>query len=209
MPQPRPTRHARYAASQQTPSVRAPIVAWRCGARLPPRVTHMTVDKLWIHICEPAVQGLCGHNLWITCGSPVDARPRRSVIHRSCASDPRHAHRPSTAEHRRELTFPQVSGLSATVIHISRGPMTKTNPSNAMRDHAPEGLQGLVDYARLVDRIRCVRSATWLYRLLRSAMSWRTFRSACMTVVWSRPPKAWPIFGRERSVSSRQRYIAI
>src|ERR671915_1655934 len=31
---------------------------------------------------------------------------------------------------------------------------------------------------------------------------------ACMTVEWSRPPKAFPIFGRETSVSSRERYMA-
>src|SRR5260370_8642146 len=30
-----------------------------------------------------------------------------------------------------------------------------------------------------------------------------------MTVVWSRPPKCWPILGSDRSVSSRHRYIAI
>ena len=28
-------------------------------------------------------------------------------------------------------------------------------------------------------------------------------------MVWSRPPKVWPIFGSDKSVSSRQRYIAI
>src|SRR6478609_4263609 len=43
----------------------------------------------------------------------------------------------------------------------------------------------------------------------RSPMSSRILRSACMTVVWSRPPKCWPIFGSDRSVISRQRYIAI
>ena len=57
--------------------------------------------------------------------------------------------------------------------------------------------------------MRLVSSVTWLKTLRRSAMSSRIFRSACMTVVWSRPPNCWPIFGRERSVSSRQRYIAI
>src|SRR5215813_10606340 len=40
-------------------------------------------------------------------------------------------------------------------------------------------------------------------------MSERILRSACITVVWSRPPNCWPIFGSERSVSSRHRYIAI
>src|SRR5918993_2105933 len=31
---------------------------------------------------------------------------------------------------------------------------------------------------------------------------------ACMTVEWSRPPKAFPILGRDSSVSSRERYMA-
>src|SRR6478672_82425 len=43
----------------------------------------------------------------------------------------------------------------------------------------------------------------------RSPMSSRILRFACMTVVWSRPPKSWPILGRLRSVISRQRYMAI
>jgi hypothetical protein len=33
------------------------------------------------------------------------------------------------------------------------------------------------------DLMRLVRSVTWLYRLRRSAISWRIFRSACITVV--------------------------
>ena len=43
----------------------------------------------------------------------------------------------------------------------------------------------------------------------RSDISWRILRSACITVVWSRPPNCWPILGSESSVSSRHRYIAI
>src|SRR5918998_5143050 len=31
---------------------------------------------------------------------------------------------------------------------------------------------------------------------------------ACITVEWSRPPKAFPILGRDSSVSSRERYMA-
>ena len=49
---------------------------------------------------------------------------------------------------------------------------------------------------------------TWSKTSRRSAISARIFFSAYMTVVWSRP-KAWPILGRERSVSSRHRYMAI
>ena len=37
----------------------------------------------------------------------------------------------------------------------------------------------------------------------------RIFLSALMTVVWSRPPNSRPILGRERSVSSRHRYMAM
>ncbi|CAM5569419.1 hypothetical protein SALBM217S_00020 [Streptomyces griseoloalbus] len=43
----------------------------------------------------------------------------------------------------------------------------------------------------------------------RSAIRLRIFRSACITVVWSRPPNSAPIFGSDRSVSSRHRYMAI
>jgi hypothetical protein len=34
------------------------------------------------------------------------------------------------------------------------------------------------------------------------------FAVACMTVEWSRPPKAFPILGSDSSVSSRERYMA-
>ena len=62
---------------------------------------------------------------------------------------------------------------------------------------------------RLCCLIRLVSSVTWLKMLRRSAISWRILRSACMTVVWSRPPNCWPILGSDSSVSSRHRYIAI
>lgn len=57
--------------------------------------------------------------------------------------------------------------------------------------------------------MRLVSSVTWLKVSRLAAMSSVIFLLACMTVVWSRPPKAAPIFGRDRSVSSRHRYIAI
>ncbi len=57
--------------------------------------------------------------------------------------------------------------------------------------------------------IRVVSSVTWWKTLRRSARSLRIRRSAFMTVVWSRPPNCCPILGRESSVSSRHRYIAI
>src|ERR671912_1378102 len=34
------------------------------------------------------------------------------------------------------------------------------------------------------------------------------FEVACMTVEWSRPPNAFPILGKDSSVSSRERYMA-
>ncbi len=67
----------------------------------------------------------------------------------------------------------------------------------------------LDSHARARDLIRLVSSLIWLNTLIRSAIRPRIFRSACMTVVWSRPPKVWPIFGSDRSVSSRHRYMAI
>jgi hypothetical protein len=57
--------------------------------------------------------------------------------------------------------------------------------------------------------IRAVSSWTCSKVLRRWAISLRIFLSACMTVVWSRPPKVWPMRGSERSVSSRHRYMAI
>lgn len=56
--------------------------------------------------------------------------------------------------------------------------------------------------------MRLVSSAIWLYSERRSAICWRILRSACITVVWSRPPNACPIRGSDRSVSSRHRYMA-
>ena len=57
--------------------------------------------------------------------------------------------------------------------------------------------------------IRAVSSWTCSKVLRRWAISLRIFLSACMTVVWSRPPNVWPMRGSERSVSSRHRYMAI
>src|SRR6516165_4700917 len=57
--------------------------------------------------------------------------------------------------------------------------------------------------------MRLVSSVTWLKIDRRSAISERILRSACITVVWSRPPNCWPILGSDMSVSSRHRYMAI
>ena len=56
--------------------------------------------------------------------------------------------------------------------------------------------------------MRLVSSLTVLNVLRRSAISPRMRLFAYMTVVWSRPPNSFPIFGSEESVSSRERYIA-
>src|SRR5699024_12437768 len=66
-----------------------------------------------------------------------------------------------------------------------------------------------VDQARRCCLIRLVSSVTWLNVERRSAICWRIFLLACITVVWSRPPKSCPIFGSGSSVSSRHRYVAI
>ena len=42
----------------------------------------------------------------------------------------------------------------------------------------------------------------------RCAPEFSIFRTACNTVVWSRPPKRRPISGNDRSVNSFARYIA-
>jgi len=59
-------------------------------------------------------------------------------------------------------------------------------------------------------------SCNWLFktsisaaRVLSTPISDSILRTACRTVVWSRPPKRRPISGNERSVSVLARYIAI
>ena len=56
--------------------------------------------------------------------------------------------------------------------------------------------------------MRAVRSWTRLYTDLSSEIRRVILDVAWITVVWSRPPNSFPIFGREASVSSRERYIA-
>ena len=58
-------------------------------------------------------------------------------------------------------------------------------------------------------RMRAVSSVTCVYTDRRSCMSFSIFLFAYMTVVWSRLPKSWPIFGSDRLVISRHRYMAI
>src|SRR6266480_3338586 len=56
--------------------------------------------------------------------------------------------------------------------------------------------------------MRAVNSCTRLYTERSSRIRRAIFEVAWMTVVWSRPPNCLPIFGRDESVSSRERYIA-
>src|SRR3954447_24285005 len=56
--------------------------------------------------------------------------------------------------------------------------------------------------------MRAVSSWTRLYTDLSSRIRRAILDVAWMTVVWSRPPNSLPIFGRDESVSSRERYIA-
>src|SRR4051812_18543222 len=63
------------------------------------------------------------------------------------------------------------------------------------------------DRARLL--MRAVSSVTCVYVARRSLIRLVIFLTACMTVVWSLPPKEAPIRGRDSSVSSRHRYMAI
>ncbi len=52
--------------------------------------------------------------------------------------------------------------------------------------------------------ISCIWEKTSRSLFMRLAI----FAVACMTVEWSRPPKAFPILGSDSSVSSRERYMA-
>src|SRR3712207_7222082 len=53
-----------------------------------------------------------------------------------------------------------------------------------------------------------VSSWIWLKASLSLLISLAILAVACMTVEWSLPPKALPIFGSDSSVSSRERYMA-
>src|SRR5215208_3649082 len=52
--------------------------------------------------------------------------------------------------------------------------------------------------------ISCIWEKTSRSLFMRLAI----FAVACITVEWSRPPKAFPILGSDSSVSSRERYMA-
>ncbi len=74
-------------------------------------------------------------------------------------------------------------------------------------DSRPVGTAPGYCRARLL--MRAVSSVTCVYVARRSLIRLVIFLTACMTVVWSLPPKEAPIRGRDSSVSSRHRYMAI
>ena len=76
------------------------------------------------------------------------------------------------------------------------------------RSHRPHALLELGLHNHPVCLILAVRSWTRLYTVLSSEIRRVIFVVAWITVVWSRPPNSFPIFGSEASVSSRERYIA-
>src|SRR5690606_30330492 len=110
--------------------------------------------------------------------------------------------------HRRGTTCPrtidgcplQSTGLSTTVYWTNTG-------ETVLRSRSPR--RGQAPPVRAFCLIRLVSSVTWLNVERFSAICSRILRLACITVVWSRPPKSCPILGRDSSVSSRHRYMAI
>src|SRR5918911_3945852 len=73
---------------------------------------------------------------------------------------------------------------------------------------SPEGrVSGKEEHQRLLlmwEVISCI----WLKASRSLFMRLAILEVACKTVEWSRPPKAFPILGRDSSVSSRERYMA-
>jgi hypothetical protein len=105
----------------------------------------------------------------------------------------------------RRRSAPEGGGVRAR--HRSAGrPCPAWEPSPVAR--GPAACAGRA-HCRARCLIRAVSSWTCSKVLRRCAISLRIFLSACMTVVWSRPPNVWPMRGSERSVSSRHRYMAI
>ena len=133
---------------------------------------------------------------------------------------PRSSPRCHAQDHRCPQCFPH---LCARTFHAAATSPLGVEDSSAACDHRQPRVRVSEDRQDVVIRndqsevqrpeacclIRFVSSVTWLNTLRRSAMRVRIFRSACITVVWSRPPNCCPIFGSDKSVSSRHRYIAI
>jgi len=56
-------------------------------------------------------------------------------------------------------------------------------------------VHGFVHWARQEALMPEIRALTWSYTCRRSAICFPTFSTACITVVWSRPPKTRAIAG--------------
>src|SRR5215211_4208640 len=134
---------------------------------------------------------------------------------------PDHPQAVKAQDHRCPQCFPHLCGSTSTGTYETPAVRLKIVRTLVIKDDIPAGRLsrrlGAGDQKRLggVQRpeacclIRLVSSVTWLNTLRRSAINVRIFRSACITVVWSRPPNCCPILGNDRSVSSRHRYMAI
>ena len=172
--------------------------------------------------CDPVgeVADFCGHDS-ATCDLPprrTSLSPPLNRIHANCPQGYPQAVQGADSEsiQTRPVRFSAVRAARQPRVVVRSAAALRTVELCCLARHPigrPATRGGAVrrrpQDCRAVLLIRLVKSVTWLYKLRRSAISCRILRSACMTVVWSRPPKAWPIFGRDRSVSSRQRYIAI
>ena len=96
------------------------------------------------------------------------------------------------------------------------GPLIRPRLSNR---RAPLSQVGFADHPSLKGRgCECASAQSWIMRRRSSiscfnassaAASSSTFRTACRTVVWSRPPNRLPISGKDRGVMVLARYIAI
>jgi hypothetical protein len=137
-----------------------------------------------------------------------DARPRSdSSDGHSDGHGPSDGHSDGYSGSRR-TGADQLAGAAAygLVIAARVVPVRRANP--ALSPRRPAACAGRA-HCRARCLIRAVSSWTCSKVLRRCAISLRIFLSACMTVVWSRPPNVWPMRGSERSVSSRHRYMAI
>lgn len=136
------------------------------------------------------VQGL---RLWMSEARPHPRRrvPRRRPLDlttRRCCPQVVHTICGQPVEGRRPSLSDRPAGRRPPVRVPSRRVRTACGQRCGQSSRPERGsvLQRLLDW-RLR---RLVSSVTWLYTAIRSLISPRILRSACMTVVWSRPPKA-------------------
>src|ERR1022692_4544793 len=142
-------------------------------------------------------------------GHLVSSQPSGgAAVHMPCGRPPLAHHRAvdsATARVVRRAVTPRLPGV---VLRLSQA-RPQVCPQPVRTDCRARHCYVTVHPDRACCLMRLVSSVTWLYIDRRSAIRERIFRSACITVVWSRPPNCCPIFGSDRSVSSRHRYMAI